>query len=631
MLQKNHRRSGVSKRNREVRNHSKDNKSSGKSTAKEKSVKRKVDPLPKAPVPENMLLAKIDLCPFNYRDYYDQVDLEAFAKDLARNGVISPLTVRPIPGGRYQVVVGERRWRAAHIAELASVPVMIRELTDQKVEDMQLAENIHRENPHAMREARAIGRFLDRGQSVDQIANKMSKPKYYILGRKKLLDLIPEFQQMFLAGKTNLQESLQLALIDKIAQQEIYAVNCVNWETNKHFKLHGLTNILDRYKYDLNKAPFDTKDKTLLPEIGACTKCPFNTSMTNCLFPEMAKESKCTNKDCFQNKCNASATNRVKSLIEKHSPQALVFYGEPNAETKKILAAIPEAKDLPVFDYYQISRISAPTLPKQEDFSTDWDAENEVELEEPKPDLAGFQEAMEEYQEELKNYDTMMASDKLFRGILVTSVDHMAFIFSPERKKGNVTTETPSATSKQVQDAIKAGLATPELLQGEINRINTRESAKKLRDLEIVQENMQKAFTEKFNEASLTLTLTPSDIAAARLLLYQGLDYSTQHQVENYLFKDKEDDNPELMYQKLIDLGEADFCYLIRTALASRSDSKRPKSHDGYFLRQMAETSGMDVAALDAAQAKIAETRLSRVDERLAVLNKKLEKLNKAA
>lgn len=103
--------------------------------------------------------ADIDFSPLNYRKYFSEDALQQFAEELKQHGIISPLTLRPHPAGRYELVAGERRLRAARIAGLPAVPAAIVSLTDEQVIEIQLSENLQRENPPP--DARGPGHWTD--------------------------------------------------------------------------------------------------------------------------------------------------------------------------------------------------------------------------------------------------------------------------------------------------------------------------------------------------------------------------------------------------------------------------------------------------------------------------------------
>ena len=107
----------------------------------------------------NIPLSLLDPSPFNYREFFPKPELEELAADISQHGIISNLTVRAIAAGRFELVVGERRYRAAGMVGLKAVPANIVSLTDQQVIEIQLSENMHRANPHPMQEARAIGQL----------------------------------------------------------------------------------------------------------------------------------------------------------------------------------------------------------------------------------------------------------------------------------------------------------------------------------------------------------------------------------------------------------------------------------------------------------------------------------------
>ena len=96
------------------------------------------------------------------RKEFDEEALNELADSIAAHGVLQPLLVRPIKNGMYQIVAGERRWRAARIAGLSEVPVLIRELSDEETDQVALIENIQREDLNPVEEAMGYGALIDR-------------------------------------------------------------------------------------------------------------------------------------------------------------------------------------------------------------------------------------------------------------------------------------------------------------------------------------------------------------------------------------------------------------------------------------------------------------------------------------
>ncbi len=420
-------------------------------------------------------IAEIDPSPLNYRKVFPVKKMEELAASIGLHGVIENLTVRLMPSGRYELVAGERRLRAAKMARLTEVPAIIKVLTDEQVREIQLTENLQREDPHPLEEAQAIGELQTSHKSIDEIALRLGKSKAFVYSRLKLLSLVADIQEMFVAEKFTLREVLEIAALSPESQQEFYDEYCSDWQ-EEDFEAPELSDVLDRFKYDLSQAPFNVKDKTLLPDMGACTKCAFNTATLKTLFPEEAIEAICTNTGCYQRKCQAHFASGLLAALRVHQPAALLFYGSRFSSVEKIIEGIPEAASLPQFNYYGITLMREPEPPDQEDYTLEIEADDGQEVSEP--DTEGFNVALEEYRADREVYNQLGAEGNVLKGLLVTVRKTEVILFSPDSPKQH-SLVAPAVTAADVQAAIKAGTATPELLQAEINRITDREKGLK--------------------------------------------------------------------------------------------------------------------------------------------------------
>ena len=141
-------------------------------------------------------VAKLKPNPNQPRKDFDQAALEALAESLKQKGVIQPLVVRSV-GDFYEIVAGERRWRAAQLARLHDVPVVIRELDDTEVLEIAIIENIQREDLNAIEEALGIKQLIERfGHTQEKIAEALSKSRSHVANLLRLLNLPAEVQQM---------------------------------------------------------------------------------------------------------------------------------------------------------------------------------------------------------------------------------------------------------------------------------------------------------------------------------------------------------------------------------------------------------------------------------------------------
>lgn len=133
--------------------------------------------------------AKLKANPLQPRKDFDPEALKALADSIRQKGVIQPLIVRPA-GDFYEIVAGERRWRAAQMAQAHDVPVVIRELDDTEVLEIAIIENIQREDLNAIEEALGLRQLMDRfGHTQEKIAEALSKSRSHIANLLRLLNL----------------------------------------------------------------------------------------------------------------------------------------------------------------------------------------------------------------------------------------------------------------------------------------------------------------------------------------------------------------------------------------------------------------------------------------------------------
>ncbi|WP_126173316.1 ParB/RepB/Spo0J family partition protein [Altericroceibacterium xinjiangense] len=124
------------------------------------------------------------------RRHFDEAALEELASSIAARGVIQPVIVRPLAGGRYQLVAGERRWRAAQKAQLTEIPALVRQLDERDVMALALIENIQREDLNPVEEARAYQRLADQeGLTQAEIARLVEKSRSHVANLQRLLAL----------------------------------------------------------------------------------------------------------------------------------------------------------------------------------------------------------------------------------------------------------------------------------------------------------------------------------------------------------------------------------------------------------------------------------------------------------
>jgi ParB family transcriptional regulator, chromosome partitioning protein len=157
------------------------------------------EPLPSGPMQIDIDL--VEPSPYQPRTRFREEALDELARSIKSSGIIQPLVVRPI-GNRYQLIAGERRWRAAQRAGLTKVAAIIREVPDELALEMTLVENIQREDLNAMEAARAFERLMDEFQLTQElVAERTGKDRATVANAIRLLKLEPTIQDWIEEGK----------------------------------------------------------------------------------------------------------------------------------------------------------------------------------------------------------------------------------------------------------------------------------------------------------------------------------------------------------------------------------------------------------------------------------------------
>ncbi len=175
-------------------------------------------------------LQKVEPNPNQPRKYFDEEELQALADSIAAHGLLQPLAVRDMGGGFYQIIAGERRWRAARLAGLSEVPVVVVEADDRTVMELALVENLQRQDLNPMEEAEGYRSLMqDYGLTQEEAANRVGKSRPAVANALRLLALPEEVRQLVVegtlsAGHARAVLSLPDARLQKAAAQKILAL-----------------------------------------------------------------------------------------------------------------------------------------------------------------------------------------------------------------------------------------------------------------------------------------------------------------------------------------------------------------------------------------------------------------------
>jgi ParB family transcriptional regulator, chromosome partitioning protein len=160
--------------------------------------------------------------PMQPRTHFDEVSLESLAESTRSHGIVQPLVVRRRENG-YELIAGERRWRAAKLAGLSRVPVVVKEVADENLLEIALIENIQRENLNPIEEAQAYKKLIENvGLTQEALASRVGRDRSYITNYLRLLRLAEDLQQLVKEGRLSTGHARTLlALSDADLQRRI--------------------------------------------------------------------------------------------------------------------------------------------------------------------------------------------------------------------------------------------------------------------------------------------------------------------------------------------------------------------------------------------------------------------------
>ncbi|HTX41482.1 MAG TPA: ParB/RepB/Spo0J family partition protein [Acidobacteriaceae bacterium] len=218
-------------------------------------VQAVAEPAPPAPVetgkPREIPVADIDRSPYQTRTHFDETQLDELAASISATGVVQPIVVRPIPGGRFQLIAGERRWLATQRLGKETIPAIVRHASDEQAMEMTIVENLQRTDLNPMEQARAYERLAREFQlTQEQMAKRTGKDRASVSNFLRLLRLPAEVQGQVESGaltfgharallalenpETILRTAQKIAALSlSVRQTETHVQNLLNPEKKK--------------------------------------------------------------------------------------------------------------------------------------------------------------------------------------------------------------------------------------------------------------------------------------------------------------------------------------------------------------------------------------------------------------
>jgi ParB/RepB/Spo0J family partition protein len=260
--------------------------------------------------------------PTNPRKYFDQRSLDELAESVRERGIIEPLVLRPLPSGKageLEIVAGARRYRAAKLAQLNEVPATIKSYSDKEVREVQLIENIQREDLTPIEEAEAYAALAADGLSIPEIASKVKKRTPEVAKRIPLAKLPKKAKDLMASGVLPVGHGELIARIpDPKLHEEALGRILEDFHVGGEKAVLGVVPfaiaqrvIEEEFMMEIASAPFDPEDPTLSP-LGPCSKCPHLSGNNRDLFGDVKGRNVCTYPRDFRLKIE----NHLKRLKE---------------------------------------------------------------------------------------------------------------------------------------------------------------------------------------------------------------------------------------------------------------------------------------------------------------------------
>ena len=255
------------------------------------------------------------------------------AENIRQKGILQPILVRkhPTKEGKYDLRAGERRYRASKLAGLKKIPALVLVLSNEEAQEVTIIENLHREDLTPMESARGIEKLLasqNEKWTVKAIAGHLGMTPSMVFRRARLTALSEKWQKawakpLFPSWGTGHYESI--ARFDVEVQDSLLEDMYHGYGRYDDMTLPELEKFLAGRTRFIERAPWDPKDETLLPEAGACSRCVFRSGCKPGLFDELyepekaGKKDRCLNLDCWEKK-DAAQHERTKAELQKKHP-----------------------------------------------------------------------------------------------------------------------------------------------------------------------------------------------------------------------------------------------------------------------------------------------------------------------
>ncbi len=273
---------------------------------------------------------------------FDQAKLESLAESVRAIGVQQPIVVRKKVAAPdvYELIAGERRWRASKLAWKETIPAVVRDLDDETALKIRIVENLQREDVHPLDEADGYAALLEGGKyDVAAIAGELGKSPSYIYQRLKLRDLVPAAREKLVSGEITAGHAILIARLGSEQQEQVLKEAFRSWAGNgETISVRQLDSFIQREIFlALSRATWKMNDETLVPAAGSCSSCAKRTGANIELFADVCKHDHCIDRACFNGKAEAMVERRRVELEKKNETYLEVYDAYGRNDRKGVL------------------------------------------------------------------------------------------------------------------------------------------------------------------------------------------------------------------------------------------------------------------------------------------------------
>lgn len=358
-------------------------------------------PLATATVETDLDITTIHPSTDNHRKTFNDASLQELAESIREVGILQAIAVRPRTEGGYEIIYGERRYRASLLAGAKTIKATIyNNVTDDEAEDMSLSENLQREQVRPTEEAKAFKRLLEKGRyDMYSLTARFGRSEKYIYTRLKLNELYAPIDELLDNETITVSVAEEISTYEPDIQKDVYEKHLKegNGEDWTGYTLNLFKRYFEKYyTTDLGQYKFDKTE---------CNTCVHNAANYN-LFAEHNGCGHCTNRKCLEAKNAAHVAKETEKLL-KSDPKLVVarpYYGSRNdMALHKLDKKGHEIKEL---DYNVSAREfpKAPEAPKKEQFTQTKEYEQAVQT---------FERRNEEYARKLEELDRMKEEGRI--------------------------------------------------------------------------------------------------------------------------------------------------------------------------------------------------------------------------